>query len=1084
MAGRTSRNKDAAAEAGDHSGKALVIVESPTKAKTINKYLGREYVVKACKGHVRDLPPRQYGIDPGRNFEPTYEVLASQRKVLTELKKAADHASRVYLATDLDREGEAIAWHLAHALELSPAKTKRVVFNEITKSAIAEAFAHPREIDLAKVDAQQARRILDRIVGYELSPLLWKKVAKGLSAGRVQSVAVRMIVAREQEIRAFQPRESWVIDGVFTAATERYAELTRQWQEFIRPKDGGVTPTIRERVAWMEQAGCFEAALVEIDGQPFKVEGRLQPGPDARSEEHIKVEKPKHRKTEAGSAGGAVDAGAPVYEFHSAVDAVRPIAEALGYRVRETAVNPWESYRHLDLKQVELLGETISAPPFKVKTIDTKRTSSKPAAPFTTASLQQAAAAQLRFTASKTMKTAQALYEGIDLKTGEGNVGLITYMRTDSVNLSAESVEAVRRFIEEHHGRHYLPDRPNRYGSAKSAQEAHEAIRPTDVRRTPADLRGHMTADEHKLYALIWTRFVACQMLPAEWDSTNVLLSTSVTLRPEAGQRLGPCRTGEAVFKANGRVLVFDGFYAVAGVPKNGEVPVLPPLTAGQDVAAVSIEPVQKFTSPPPRYNEASLVKALESEGIGRPSTYAAIIQTIQSRGYVEQEDRRFFPTARGEIVTEKLVAHFPEIMDLRFTSQMETELDQIEDEHLDWHDVLHEFYDPFKVALARAHQEMDAVRAAPSEYTCENCGKPMVYRFGKKGRFLSCTGYPECQNARDVDNAGKMIQPVIVTERCAVCGRQMVLRRSRRGPFLGCSGYPECNGTKPCAEDGQALKKISADEVKQSCPECGHPMQVKFSRGNSFLGCSAYPKCKGTAPMPEGVYVERPKPEEAGARCDKCGRPMVVRKSRRGPFLSCSGFPKCRNALPMEKLEHLKALEAAGEIPVAPPPGDKSSSRNGGVGANGNGAGRGKAKRLTKEEFAALGPPPPGFAWTLTGRPVVDRWPTEPLKCFSCGGEMTLRTGRFGPFFSCGKCRAAANLRGEAKKRAEAEAPAPERAKPIATDLRCPDCGAAMLLRMGKTGRFLGCADYPKCRKTMEAPPGLLREVAEAAVT
>lgn len=1023
-------------------GKTLVIVESPAKAKTINKYLGPGYTVKACKGHVRDLPTRQYGVDPGRNFEPTYEILHSHQKVVDELRKAADQADLVYLATDLDREGEAIAWHLVQALELPVERTRRVVFNEITKAAVQDAFAHPHEIDTAKVDAQQARRVLDRVVGYELSPLLWKKIAKGLSAGRVQSVAVRMIVDREQTIRAFVPAESWVVDGLFAADTAKAPALAEEWRAFLTAGSSDNGPSVKDRMAWLTQRQCVEAALIEFNGEPFRAEGRL-------------------------AADQPLETA-----FTSAADRVRPVVEALGYRVDSLQVKPWAAYARLGLKQVRFQGQTLvaQAPACTVKSLDTKRTLSRPPAPFTTATLQQAASNQLRFPTSKTMKVAQALYEGVDIKNGEGNVGLITYMRTDSTNLSAESVRAVRDLIDASYGANYLPPQPNRYGNPRKAQEAHEAIRPTDPARTPEAMRGHLTPEQHKLYTLIWNRFVACQMVPAQWDATTVLISAQT-------------RAGEAVFKATGRVLVFDGFYRVAGVPRDGDEQVLPPLQVGKPVAPIAIEPEQKFTSPPPRYTEASLVKALEAEGIGRPSTYAAIIQTIQDRGYVEQEDRKFRPTARGEIVTEKLVTHFPKIMDVGFTSFMEDELDKIEEQHTDWHEVLHEFYDPFKTALAKAHQDMDVVRAEASEYTCDACGQPMVYRFGKNGRFLACSGYPQCKNAREIDKDGKMIQPVAVSETCDLCGRPMVLRRSKRGPFLGCSGYPECSSAKPCTEDGHALRKVRPDEIREPCPECGKPTHVKFARGRAFLGCTGYPECKGTAPMPDGVYVERPKPEDAGARCDKCGRPMVIRKSRRGPFLSCSGFPKCRNAMPMEKLEHLRGLEAAGAIPPPPKANGSGGAKNGNGGAaNGVAQTRGKVVRLKDEELAALGPPPRGFAWTRTGRPVVDVWPEADLSCFSCGEPMALRHGRFGPFYSCSKCKAVANLRGEAKKKAEAEAPVVERAKPIETDLKCPDCGAKMMMRMGKTGRFLGCSAYPKCRKTMEVPPGLLREMAGAS--
>ncbi len=1042
MAKRAARAKGKSSPEGGRSGPALVIVESPAKARTINKYLGKEYLVRASKGHVRDLPPHRYGIDPGRNFEPSYEILASHKKTVGELQELADQAEVVYLATDLDREGEAIAWHLAQALGLSAKKIRRVIFNEITKSAIVEAFSKPHEIDQAKVDAQQARRILDRVVGYELSPLLWKKVAKGLSAGRVQSVAVRLIVNREEEISAFEPQEYWSIEGAFATQAEEAKKLGAQWAEFLRcggekrsvgagADDNG--PTQKERAGWLGERGCFSGGLTEMGGEPFKAEGRLE------------AAKGKTRR------------------FTSGLERARPIAEALGFTVERVGEEEWAQYAHLGLRRIEMIGSLSSgsSPAFVVKGIETKRSRTKPSGPFTTATLQQAAANQLRYPTSKTMKIAQALYEGIDIKTGEGNVGLITYMRTDSTNLSGESINAVRRYIGASFGERYLPESANRYGSSKQAQEAHEAIRPTDVTRTPEAMRGHMTPEQQKLYTLIWNRFVACQMTPAEWDSTTATVAA-------------PTGAGQAVFKASGRVLAFDGFYRVTGVPKSSEDQLLPALAEGQRVYPLSIEPRQRFSAPPPRYTEASLVKTLEAEGIGRPSTYAAIIKTIQDRGYVEQEDRRFYPTPRGKVVTEKLVSHFPKIMDVRFTSHIEEDLDKIEEKQMEWHEVLHEFYDPFKEALAKAHEEMEAVRAEPSDYTCDACGKAMVYRLGRSGRFLSCTGYPECTNTRDVDRDGKQIEPVFGAEPCEACGKPMAMRKSRMGPFLGCTGYPECSTTRPCDEQGVALKKVKAEDIRERCAECGAEMAVRFARGRAFLGCTKYPECKATSPMPAGVYVERPKPEDAGARCDKCGRPMVIRKSRRGPFLSCSGFPRCRNAMPMEKLEYLKGHEADGKTPAAP-----SEAVNGNGKTHGASRAKARGKRLSKEEVKALGPPPTGFAWTLTGRPVVETWPEESLRCFECGGEMVLRTGRFGPFYSCGRCKSAANLRGEAKKRAEEELPAEAKAKPIETDVKCPDCGSKMLLRMGRTGRFLGCRAYPKCKKTMEAPPGLLREVA-----
>ncbi|MBI4716897.1 MAG: type I DNA topoisomerase [Planctomycetes bacterium] len=1005
-----------------HSGKSLVIVESPAKAKTINKYLGPAYEVMASMGHVRDLPEHDFGIDLQRNFEPAYEVLPSRRKVVGSLRKAAAHADAVYLATDLDREGEAIAWHLAHSLELPLDRTRRVVFNEITKSAIKAAFAHPQQVDMDKVNAQQARRLLDRIVGYQLSPLLQIKIAKGLSAGRVQSVAVRLLVDREQEIRGFVPEESWRISACFATDVTKLPALSAAWEKFLTSgKDPDGAPTVKARNSWLSKHHCLYAELVKFAGAEFR-------------------------------AGTVAEA--------------RAIAEALGYVVESVDERTWEAYAAKGLKTVVLKGRTdaAAAPAFAIRDIQTKRTTSRPNAPFTTATLQQAASTELGFAPARTMRIAQQLYEGVDLGGGEGPVGLITYMRTDSTNLSKESVEAVRGLILTQFGSSHLPEKPNVYGQSKRAQEAHEAIRPSDVTYQPSGLKGHLTVEQHKLYDLIWRRFVACQMTPAQWDSTTVLI---------AAQTPG----GEAIFRAGGRRLVFDGFLRVMGIP-DGEDAVLPELAVDQRVAPLQVDPRQQYSAPPPRYTEASLVKKLESEGIGRPSTYAAIIQTVQDRGYAELVDRKLRPTSRGELVTEKLINHFPTIMDIKFTSYMEEELDKIEEAHLDWVHVLNEFYEPFKESLEKAHTEMERARSEPSEYTCTECGRPLVYRLGKNGRFLACSGYPECRQSMNVDAEGKPVAEVIAPEPCARCGKPMILRKSRLGPFLGCMGYPECNNTLPCDDRGVPLQKVSPEDIKETCPECSSPMKVKFARGKAFLGCGQYPKCKGTRPMPPGVYVEKPKPAEAGARCDKCGRPMVIRTSRRGPFLSCSGFPRCRNAMPMEKLDHLRALEEAGKIPEAPPPS-----------TNGNGArGRGAAVPRGKDgkvDLAALGPPPPGFAWTRTGRAVVEVWPEHALTCPNCGAELAAKNGRFGPYFGCTKyprCSFVANLRGEAKKRAEAEMPGPVKAKPTPTDIPCEECGSTMLVRSGRTGPFLGCSRYPKCKASRPLPAGATAESLAAA--
>lgn len=1004
---------DSVAKKTKETGKALVIVESPAKAKTINRYLGSAFEVMASMGHVRDLPENELGIDFENDFEPVYEILPSKRKVISGLRKAAARASKVYLATDLDREGEAIAWHLLHALELGDKPSQRVVFNEITETAIKHAFANPHELDMAKVSAQQARRLLDRIVGYQLSPLLQAKIARGLSAGRVQSVAVRVIVEREQEIRAFVPAESWRISGCFGTDIAQAAKHREAWDKFISGGSAkGAGRTVKDRNKWLSKHEALYAELTKFDGKEFKPSGVIE---------------------------------------------ARSVAEALGLQVTNVEETELAGFGGKGFKSILVMGSTDpeKAASFEISDVATKRTTTKPNGPFTTASLQQAASSALGFAPSRTMRVAQQLYEGIDVGGNEGPVGLITYMRTDSTNLSKGSVDAARSFIAEKYGQDHLPTKPNVFGKAKRAQEAHEAVRPSDVAHTPESLKGVLTAEQSKLYDLIWRRFVACQMAPAQWDSTTILIS-------------GKTSAGEAIFRTSGRRLVFDGYLRVMGVDTGSDV-VLPELAAGAPVAALQIDPQQQYTSPPPRYSEAALVKKLEAEGIGRPSTYAAIIQTVQDRGYVELVDKKLKPTARGEVVTEKLIAHFPEIMELKFTSFMEDELDKIEDANMDWVDVLREFYDPFKASLDKAHVEMERARAEPSEYHCQECGKEMVYRIGKNGRFLACSGFPACKGSMNVDSDGRPVADVVAKEPCSVCGKKMILRNSRLGPFLGCTGYPECSNTLPSDENGVALKRVDAKDINERCEECSSAMVVKWARGRAFLGCAGYPKCKATQQMPEGVYVEKPKPKDAGARCDKCGRDMVIRKGRRGEFLSCSGFPRCRNAMPVEKLDHLKELEAKGEIPDAPPPGANGRTNAGGKDLPRDAKG--------KVDVAALGPPPAGFAWTRTGRPVVETWPEdEELTCPDCGGDCTPKTGRFGPYFGCSKypkCRFVANLRGAAKKHAEAEMPGAVKPKPVPTEVACEKCGEHMVIRNGRTGPFLGCSKYPKCRNSQPLPEG-----------
>ncbi len=1014
------------------NGKSLVIVESPAKAKTINRYLGSDFIVKASMGHVRDLPSRSLGIDLQNDFAPTYEIVLGRKKIVSELAKAAEKTSAVYLATDLDREGEAIAWHLMEALELDKSRVKRVVFNEITKSAITAAFKAPRDIDMDKVNAQQARRTLDRIVGYQLSPLLWRKIAKGLSAGRVQSVAVRLIVEREWEIRAFAPEESWRISAVFTPdAASRHA-LAKRWTAFLAKgegPDGGRTQ--KERIEWLSENGCLAAEVVRLDGLPFKPTSH---------------------------------------------EAALRLAEHLGFVCEKIDQQDWSEYAAQNLKKIELIGMTSPSPKceFKVTDVQSRQTSSKPPPPFTTASLQQAASTQLSFSASRTMRVAQGLYEGIDIGSGDGTVGLITYMRTDSTVLSKDSVAAIRELITTEYGQKYLPSKPRTFAQSKRAQEAHEAVRPTDVKLTPASLKDRLPKEQWRLYDLIWRRAVACQMEAAEWLSTTMLISAATA-------------DGTAEFKATGRQLVFDGYQKVAGVRSSGDL-ILPKLDVGTALAAMEIDPEQQFTSPPPRYTEASLVKSMESEGIGRPSTYAAIIQTIQDRGYVEQVDRKFRSTDKGEIVTEKLIEHFPNIMNVKFTSFMEEELDKIEEAHLDWVSVLREFYEPFQAALATASSEMTPARSEPSEFRCPKCDLEMVYRWAKTGRFLSCTGYPECDGAYNVDSKGQPIKPVKSDIKCDKCGNEMVMRQSRHGFFLGCAGYPECSNIVPCNERGEPHALVKEESLEKPCEVCGQgTMKVKRSGFRSFLGCDQYPKCKNTTPLPEGVRLERKERPviEAGFPCDRCGRPMHVKAGRRGEFIACSGFPKCRNTYPIEKLDDLQKMSAEGKLNAPPPPADTNG--NGSAGKSPKKAARRPITKTSagKIDLEAMGPPPPGFAWTRTGRPVVETMPEDDLKCPECGHDMLLKSGRFGPFFSCTnfpKCKCSVNLRGEAKKQAEKEMPAPVRPKPIPTEVICDECGSKMVIRTSRNGPFLGCSAFPKCKTTKPLPDELAPLAATAA--
>jgi DNA topoisomerase-1 len=766
--------------------KTLVIVESPAKAKTIKKYLGKGYAVKASVGHVMDLPKSKIGVDVENGFKPQYVVIKTKQKVIDEIRKSAGSVENVLLAPDPDREGEAIAWHLQEQIKDVNSNIQRVLFNEITKKGITEALKHPTALDAKKYDAQQARRILDRLVGYQISPILWKKVKRGLSAGRVQSVAVRIVVERDGEIAAFVPEEYWTVDTECDA--------------------GAPPPFVARLFKWKG-----EKAELKVKKDADEVVAALAPGKATVD----KVERKERRRN--------------------------------------------------------------------------------PAAPFITSRLQQEAARKLRYTAKKTMALAQRLYEGVEL--GEdGPTGLITYMRTDSVRLSDDAVTEARDYIKERFGKEFLPEAPVVYKVSKQAQGAHEAIRPTSTKYDPETVRkqligpllekqkgaDHLSAtatidldekirdaeDQLKLYTLIWNRFIACQMTPAVYDQTSVDLGC-----------------GQATLRATGQIMKFAGFTQVyleaesddeAAQKAEEQDKLLPPLKEGQVVTLTKVNPEQHFTQPPPRFTEASLVKELEERGIGRPSTYASIMGTIQDRGYVEKREGRFFPTELGSLVNELLVAAFPDILNVAFTRDMELQLDGVEEGSADWVKVLGAFYTPFKKDLAHADEHMRDVKREeiPTEFVCEKCGGPMVIKWGKNGQFIACQKYPECKNTKEFvrgyDGEIKIVIPPTTDEKCDNCGSAMLYKRGRFGAFLACSTYPECTGTKPIS--------LGVTCPKEGCG--GYLTEKRSKRGKVFYGCSNYAKTKC-----DFVSWDMPIAEA----CPECKAPFLVKRVlKRGEVVRC----------------------------------------------------------------------------------------------------------------------------------------------------------------------------------------------------
>ena len=887
---------DAPAPKGSYK---LVIVESPAKAKTITKYLGSGFKVEASKGHIRDLPPRGPkgskqpvpGVDLDNDFEPTYEVSEDRKAQATALKKLAKGAGEIWFATDLDREGEAIAWHLAELLGVDPLKAKRVEFDEITRTAILKAFEEPRPIDINRVNAQQARRILDRIVGYEVSPVLWKKVAGGLSAGRVQSVALKLIVDREREIRAFQPDEYWKVEAAMTPDPAKGAALAKDWNTFMaRRDDRHKGPTVKEQSAWLAERNGIECELVQVGGKPLdlgrevpKYEdhpdfGKEKPSIDIPDWVIRKKEEDKKTKTPIPQEPRWYDAG------ESLAARVKAVAEAVGLdgvSVEITAPVARTDIRHevdpvgFARWQRTVRGTIGAGVRYRVKSIERSGTSSKPRAPFITSTLQSSASYALGFGTDRTMRVAQMLYQGVNVP-GEGPVGLITYMRTDSTNLSGEALGTVRSFISEKYGEKYLPEKARFYGSSnKSAQEAHEAIRPTNVRRTPESLRGVIEEEQWRLYNLIWQRFVACQMTDAQYDSTSVLLERSDKA------------TG-AVFKATGRVQTFDG-YTVTGIRGEGEDQELPAMKEGQEMAPFWLDPQQKFTSPPARFNEASLVRELEKQGIGRPSTYASIINTIEERKYVEQVSRAFHATDIGMAVCGFLEEPFKgSFMDVGYTRRIEEEFDEIAEGKLRWQAMLKQFYVPFKSVVAglmdRKHVKGE-MELAP--YACPICSRRCEYRLGKTGKFLSCSGFAEKVEVK---------QPPTKSG------------KARKPKF-----EPACNYAAPINRQG---KPMLPEKVDIKCPVDGAPMILRTGRFGDFLtSINRETDFILNVDRKGGIKFPSPKPYLTDLPCPKCGTMMNLRTGKRGPWLGCSAFPKCRGReswakIPVERQQELeKAL-------------------------------------------------------------------------------------------------------------------------------------------------------------------------------
>jgi len=735
----------------------LIIVESPAKARTIKNFLGKDYEVIASKGHIRDLPKSRFGItvdEVTKHLVPAYSVAKENAATVKEIAALAKKCDTIYIATDEDREGEAIGWHIAHAIKKNPEELPRIVFHEITKTAITHALESARKIDMNMVNAQQARRLLDRVVGYKLSPLLSSKIQKGLSGGRVQSSTLKLVVDREREIRAFVPQEYWTIDTMFV-------------------KD-------------------IEASLIS------------------------------HKEE----------------------------------KLSKLSIT--------NKKEAEAILTSVNADSFIISAIETKERKSATPPPFMTSTLQQTASSKLGFTPKKTMMVAQTLYEGV--KTPDGTSGVITYMRTDSLNMAAEAVGAVRGIIENRFGKKYLPAEPKFYGKkAKGAQEAHEAIRPTMLHFTPEVAATFLKADEIKLYRLIYERFMACQMEDARFEQQSITFSGS-----------------ENIYRATGRKLLFDGFYAVTGAEDKDKL--LPTLEEGDTAKLQSVKPEQHFTEPPARYSEASLIKKLEAEGVGRPSTYAPTIATLSSRTYVSIEKKQIVPTEMAFTVTDILEKNFANIVDISFTANMEEKLDEVAEGAVDWQELLSDFYFPFLEQIEEGKEKIVSLKMAkPLGRMCPQCGSELLLRSGRFGQFVACSGFPKCKYTEQVDEEGNKVEEKVETsdEICDKCGKAMVVKNGRNGQFLACSGYPDCKNTKSMA--------VESKNSEIPCPDCGGKLLWKQSRRGAFWGCENYPKCK---------FISKFEPTTLKCSEEKCDGVLAPRTYRNKEVYECV---KCKTRTPRE---------------------------------------------------------------------------------------------------------------------------------------------------------------------------------------